>query len=206
MLCSFFLVLKKIKSTEGVIKIEEMLFNLIAQKINGKDKIVILCIGTDKVILDSYGPFVGYLLKNVYRLQDKENVVIMGDLKEPIHALNLAKKLEKIDKDRSLIIAVDAAVTYSKGRHKEIIIGEGPIEPGNAAGKKLPRTGDIHIKELIFNGYIFSEEENSVRIGNIAEMAEKTAEYINNAVQTYLTVENYISKVQVVNISKHAKI
>ncbi|HHY79802.1 MAG TPA: spore protease YyaC [Thermoanaerobacter sp.] len=177
-----------------MIKIEEMLFNLIAQKINGKDKIVILCIGTDKVIFDSYGPFVGYLLKNVYRLQDKENVVIMGDLKESIHALNLAKKLEEIDKDRSLIIAIDAAVTYSKGQHKEIIIGEGPIEPGNAAGKKLPRVGDVNIKGLIFNGYIFGEEEISIRIGDIADMAERTAEYINNAVQKYLEIESHILK------------
>jgi putative sporulation protein YyaC len=145
-------------------------------------------------------------------LQEKDNIVIIGDLKEPVHALNLAKKLEEIDKDRSLIIAIEAAVTYSKGQHKEIIIGEGPIEPGNAAGKKLPRVGDVNIKGLIFNGYIFGEEEISIRIGDIAEMAERTAEYINNAVRRHLLVENYISKAaeyrhkNSLNISRHAEI
>lgn len=173
---------------------EEVLFNLINQKMGSKNKIVVLCIGTDKLIFDSYGPFVGYLLKNVYNLHNKENTIILGDLKNPVHAVNLVQKVEEVDKENSLIIAVDTAITYNKKRHKEIMIGKGPIKPGNAAGKKLPKVGDINIKGVIFKDYIFNEEENLIRIGDIANMAERTAEYINNAVQRYLEIENCVFK------------
>ncbi|UZQ81797.1 spore protease YyaC [Thermoanaerobacter sp. RKWS2] len=173
---------------------EEALFNLIAQQMSNKDKIVIFCIGTDKLIFDSYGPFVGYLLKNVYNLHNKENIIILGDLKNPVHAVNLVQKIEEVDKENSLIIAVDVAITYKKEYHKAIVVEEGPIEPGAAAGKKLPKVGDINIKGLIYGDYIFDTEENVIRIRDIADMAERTAEYINNAVQKYLEIESHILK------------
>lgn len=171
---------------------DEKLFEMLSSKMRSKSKIVVLCIGTDKLIFDSYGPFVGYLLKNVYKLDREEKIDVLGDLKEPVHALNLAEKLKEVDRENSLIIAVDAAVTEDKEKHKTIAADEGPILPGSAAGKRLPRVGDINIKGLIYTGYILWGEKDPVRLGDIAAMAEETAEYINTSVKRYLILESYL--------------
>ena len=58
-----------------------------------KDNTAIVCIGTDKCIGDCLGPLVGTILEeNLFPLP------IYGTISNPIHALNIDKRLEEINK------------------------------------------------------------------------------------------------------------
>lgn len=54
---------------------------------------IIVCIGTDKCVGDCLGPLVGTFLE-----EHNFPLPVYGTLKDPIHALNLDKKLEEINK------------------------------------------------------------------------------------------------------------
>ena len=55
-------------------------------KQNNYDKIIFLCIGTDRVIGDSFGPMVGEKLKNLF--ENMSNIEIIGDLEKIICVKN----------------------------------------------------------------------------------------------------------------------
>ena len=106
---------------------------------------VILCIGTDRATGDCLGPLVGNELKN-YNSRYK----VVGDLKTPVHALNLRATIDDIYRkiDNPFVIAVDASLGSSKhiGR---ITLSNCPIAPGKGVHKKLPAVGDISLTGIV---------------------------------------------------------
>jgi putative sporulation protein YyaC len=109
--------------------------------LENKDDIVIVNIGTDKVIGDSVAPLLGTFLKN-YSL----NWSVYGTLDDPIHAVNLNEKLKIIHKTHpnAFIIGIDACL----GNKKDIVpisLRESPVRPGKGVGKDLTEVGDISI-------------------------------------------------------------
>ncbi len=106
---------------------------------------VILCIGTDRATGDCLGPLVGTELKNYH-----PRFKVVGDLKAPVHALNLKPTLDNIYSklDNPFIIAVDASLGNTKhiGR---ITLSNCPIAPGKGVHKKLPTVGDISITGIV---------------------------------------------------------
>lgn len=113
---------------------------------NNHQTIVVVCIGTDRSTGDSLGPLVGSLLER----RRLNNLVVFGNLHDPVHALNLTNKLSHINEhyDQPFIIAVDAALgkVDSVG---QFICGEGSIQPGAALGKKLPSIGDAYLSAVV---------------------------------------------------------
>ena len=139
----------------------------------------LVCIGTDKAIVDSLGPLIGTMLskKNLY-------IDIYGTLSKPIHALNLKECIEKLDgKNYSNIISLDASLSREK-EIGHIEVREGPISPGKGLGKFLPEIGNISIIGIVES----SEKEfrnliEETRLSLIYEMAEVISEGINNAIK-----------------------
>jgi len=174
----------------------ETLFQLINKKINDREKITVLCIGTDRVLYDAYGPIIGYILKNVYNLDKKEHIEVIGDIKSPVHALNLKEVVKDLNTEDSLIIAVDAALTDNKENHMNITIREGSIKPGSVFNKELPHVGEIGVKGIIYKDYVF-DTGGHMRLGNIIKMAEDTSEIINEAISKYLVLEKQFKKIGV---------
>ncbi len=137
-------------------------------------KTIIMCIGTDKCIGDSLGPFVGTFLK------DKNYPIeVFGTIENPIHALNIRSKLQQIETlyHDNIIIAIDACLGDKKSIG-EIHFRPHPIYPGKGVGKNLPKIGNasfIAIVESINNSesYISS----NIRLDFIIKMA-KTIEKI----------------------------
>lgn len=125
-------------------KIDKRYFILdILEKIKDNKKVVIVCIGTDKHTFDAFGPLVGTLLNE----SNLENIVVYGNLKEPIHALNVIKKTKKIMEQHKndLIIAIDAAISYEQ-ENLCLTYQEEPVFPGKGAGKDLGQIGDVSVK------------------------------------------------------------
>jgi putative sporulation protein YyaC len=107
---------------------------------------VILCIGTDKVSGDSFGPTVGTLLTQVYKLP----YFVYGTLERPVTALNLLKTIEFIRFKHSSqpIIAVDCALGKADEIGKLNIV-KGGIRAGLGVGKHFPPVGELSITAVV---------------------------------------------------------
>lgn len=142
------------------------------------NKIIFFCVGTDRSTGDSYGPLVGHMLKE--RLNNS-NIEIYGTLHNPIHAKNLEKKLNSIDNDNNLVIAIDSCL----GRMDsigEVEIRNKPINPGSATGKDLPGVGDISIRGIVnisSGDFSFTVLQNT-RLSLVYDLAATTVDAITN--------------------------
>lgn len=110
--------------------------------------IVILCIGTNKLIGDSLGPIVGQKLTD--RLRNYKNITIYGNMKETLNFRNAKQVLEQVITtwDNPFIIGIDSALGKAE-LINEIVVGTGKIQLGNALGKNLKYPTHIHIKGVV---------------------------------------------------------
>ncbi|MEN6349849.1 MAG: spore protease YyaC [Syntrophomonas sp.] len=105
------------------------------------DKPLFLCIGSERHLLDSFGPLTGTLLE-----EKAPHILVCGTLDNPLHARNLSREMLLIKSQcpGKIQIAIDA----SAGEEKElgmIKIKEGSLLPGKAFAKRLPPIGDYSI-------------------------------------------------------------
>jgi putative sporulation protein YyaC len=106
---------------------------------------IIVCIGTDRCIGDCLGPLVGSLLQeNFFPFP------VFGTISEPIHALNIDKRLGEIKSlyPKGNIIGIDASLGDSDSIG-EIQARDYPIHPGKGVGKSLPDVGKISVIGIV---------------------------------------------------------
>ena len=60
---------------------------------SGRRQVVFLCIGTDRSTGDSLGPLIGSRLE----AEEIGDVVVIGTLEHPVHAVNLDRTMEDIE-------------------------------------------------------------------------------------------------------------
>lgn len=107
-----------------------------------KKEIMFICIGTNEIIWDSIGPYVGTYLKQKIREE-----IIIGDLKNNICSKNdLKKYYPKVE--NKFIIAIDSAIT-EKGLQGEIFITDKPLIMGAGINKNKGKIGNISIKASV---------------------------------------------------------
>ncbi|MDT8715576.1 spore protease YyaC [Clostridium sp. 19966] len=155
----------KVKFTNALAYYE--LANTVKNYLN--ENTIIICIGTDRCIGDCLGPLVGTLLKNKFF-----PLPVYGTISEPIHALNLEKKLVDIKNNhpKAKIIGIDACLGDSNSIG-EIQFRDYPIHPGKGVGKSLPDVGDtslIGIVDSSENNELFTNR--TIRLNLIIEMAK----------------------------------
>lgn len=147
------------------------------------DKLVILCIGTDRATGDSLGPLIGYKLKEtVYK-----NVSLYGHLDEPVHAKNLQDTIIKIQHEHpnALVIAIDACLG-SMQNVGSICIGRGSIRPGAGVKKELPPIGDLHITGIVnFSSFMNMVVLQNTRLSIVMKMADIIASGIRHCLWRY---------------------
>lgn len=155
----------------------------------GKNGVLVLCIGTDRSTGDSLGPLIGYKLKEgrVKRIQ------IMGTLERPVHAMNLTQSMElvRLYYPNHVIVAVDASVG-SQDHVGCITLGKGALRPGLGVCKDLQEVGDIFITGIV-GGYGNYDPLmlQSVRLSVVMKMAD----YICKSV---FLVEQFLDRAAVV--------
>lgn len=150
------------------------------------DNSAIVCIGTDKCIIDSLGPLIGTMLR-------KENlsVDIYGTLDEPVHAMNISEYIELIkSKNYSNILAIDACLSTRKNQGI-VEVRNGPITPGKGIGKLLPEIGNVSIIGIVDS----SEKEfqsliHDTRLSFIYEMSE----VITHGIMTALSINDLLDE------------
>ena len=121
-------------------------------------QIVFLCIGTDRLIGDSFGPLVGSKLEKLLETYNIFNINIYGTLEENICYTNVEKCLSKIKKEHpdACIIVIDAALS------KEINIGKIFVQRqktvlAKSLNKAKVEVGDISIKAVVGKNYKLSK-------------------------------------------------
>jgi len=136
----------------------------IYENINTDKDIIIVNIGTDRAIGDCLAPLLGTLLK-----EKKSKITIYGDVKNPIHALNINKKIALIKAihPNSYIIGIDACIG-DKDEIGNIVLRDSPIQPGIGMGKKLLSVGDLSIVGVVANK---PSCFNDIRLDFIYDMA-----------------------------------
>lgn len=145
----------------------------------GTGTIVLLCIGTDKIIGDCFGPLVGYNLKK-YK---NNSFYIEGDLDKIICATNIVNRINEIYKkyNNPFIIAIDSCLShlYNEG---DIIISSKGLRPGSGLNKSFNEIGDMSIKGVVGK---YSKENytnlNNVRLKTVIDMANLVSEEIKKA-------------------------
>lgn len=143
-----------------------------------ENNIAIVCIGTDKCIVDSLGPLIGTMLS-----RGNLDIDIYGTLDKPVHALNLDEYIKKIkSKNYKNIIAIDACLSSQK-KQGVIEVREGSLTPGKGIGKFLPDIGDISIIGIVDSSEKeFHDLVQDTRLSLIYDMAEVISEGISTAV------------------------
>ncbi len=112
----------------------------------GKQKLVVLCIGCDRVAGDSLGPMIGTKLIE----QLDKDVIVYGMVDNNINAKNLLlvkDMIRELHYDRMLLV-VDAALGHTAEVGTIQIYSHG-LYPGSATNKNLPCVGDISIVGVV---------------------------------------------------------
>lgn len=142
--------------------------------------LVVISIGTDRSTGDSLGPLVGTKLSALAK-----GLHIYGTLDEPVHASNLAGKLEEVhSKYRNpLVVAIDACLGQSDSVGS-ISLALGALKPGAGVHKNLPEVGEIHFTGIVnVGGYMEYFVLQNTRLSLVWKMAELIAASIEHGVQ-----------------------
>lgn len=156
------------KEVETNFRIADFLFE--SYKNSEKDNLVIINIGTDIVIGDSFAPFLGSELQ-------EENMYckVYGTLENPIHFKNLEEKTKEIieSNPNSFILGIDAAVDNINKIGDLYVVNE-PLYPAKSLDKKSEPIGDSSILCVVANcnGYI-PDILREVRLGFIRKLVMK---------------------------------
>ena len=142
-------------------------------------EIVWVCVGTDRSTGDSLGPFVGTMLTeagvpNVY-----------GTLDHPVHALNLAETLERIEEAHpdACIVGIDACL----GKVKPVgsmELRDGALEPGTGLDKVLPSVGDyniigvVNVGDFMVGSFMEYVVLKNTRLSLVIQMAKSITDFI----------------------------
>ncbi|WP_240041166.1 spore protease YyaC [Paenibacillus ginsengarvi] len=116
-------------------------FRLIRDREGSLDRIVFVCIGTDRSTGDALGPLTGTLLREAgYRH-------VIGTLDAPCDASNLEVRLSEIPAGR-IAVAIDACLGLptSVGLFQ---VADQPLMPGKSVGRFLPPVGRYSIAAIV---------------------------------------------------------
>ena len=133
-----------------------------------KERVLYLCIGSDRSTGDSLGPLIGHMLTckdrryphGRHREPDmllKQNGVygygcpdVLGTLRQPVHAVNLEEIIELIEQEYgdAVVVAIDASIG-SREHVGCITLSKGAMKPGLGVSKDLTAVGHISITGIV---------------------------------------------------------
>lgn len=109
--------------------------------------IVILCVGTDKLIGDLVGPIAGQKLKRLFK--DFEKITVYGDIKKTVNTTNLNAIISEICKLLTTIyITIDSALG-PKEKIETVWVSTGNMNPGSALKKQESCRSNVNFKAVV---------------------------------------------------------
>src|SRR5690606_39285130 len=101
----------------------------------------------DRSTGDALGPLVGTQLART----GHPGVIVHGTLESPVHASNLAERLDELRQrgEDGLVVAVDACLGKTENMVGPVSVKPGPLRPGTGVDKILPAVGSFHIVGVV---------------------------------------------------------
>ena len=152
-----------------------------------KDKFsdyVFLCVGTDKVIGDSFGPLVGESLNN--KIGKKYEII--GSTKENLTYTNIQLKIDEIFEkyNNPCIIAIDSALSHERNIGR-IVISRNKMTLGKSLNKDKFNIGDICIKAIVAKKYD-TPMENYIELKRASyQLIEKLVKITSNGINNVMS-------------------
>lgn len=127
-------------------------YNQFSKINNNYSDLVFLCIGTDRMTGDCFGPLVGNRIKEA--IGNNIKCTVYGDLENPLIYSGIDKSLKEINEkcDNPCIIAIDAALSNESNIGK-ILVRKGGLKFGVAINKGRREVGNISIEAIIGRNY-----------------------------------------------------
>ena len=124
---------------------------VICQQTAGKEysNIIFLCIGTDRITGDTFGPLVGYKLDRLFK--DTSKINIIGNLSQPVCCNNIENVINSINEqyNNPFIVAIDSALSIVPENIGRIKVSEGGLCVGSGLDKNNVHIGDMNIKGIV---------------------------------------------------------
>ena len=152
---------------------------------NNYNRIIFLCVGTDRVIGDCFGPLVGEKLKSL--IGKMKDIEIIGDLEKTICINDIEKVIKAIKEevDNPFIIGIDAALD-KKDSIGKIVVDEQGIKVGSGLNKTNFEIGEISVKGIVSYNTGMPKQNfillQNTSLGLVNEMAKLTADGIYRAI------------------------
>lgn len=164
-------------------------------------RIIILCIGTDKIKDDSYGPIVG---TGLIQSEFTEDISVFGTMQNTLDATNIESFICRNASiiDESLVIAIDSAVSEDNSIGSIIVKNDGLI-PGSGANKSLPKVGNFSIKGITSNDSniydlknmdIVKYIEGNINIKKLKQMCNITVDSLLTALGVEINFDKKINE------------
>ena len=148
--------------------------------------VIFLCVGTDRIIGDTFGPIVGHKLKKLFK--GIKNINILGDLNNIVCNTNIEKVIDSIciNFSNPFIISIDSAISCNEENIGKIIVEKGGICLGKGLGKEKYIIGDMNVKAIVSKD-LKNPKQNlyllqNIRLNMIMEMADVVANGIYNSI------------------------
>lgn len=148
-------------------------------------QISFLCVGTDRIIGDSYGPLVGHYLNKLLMRSNYSNINVYGTIENNLNYENINSVIKKIN-IATLVIVIDAALSNKENIGKIFVTNEKTIL-GKGLNKDKTQIGDISIRAVVGKdfkslNYNFKSLQN-VSLNSVMNLAEITAEEIYKVIR-----------------------
>lgn len=149
--------------------------------------VIFLCVGTDRITGDTFGPIVGYKLKQFFK--NKNNIEIFGDLNKTVCNNNIEEWLNFIGHNYSnpFIISIDSALSSNQDDIGKVIVGKGGIFLGSSLGRASHYIGNMSIKGIVAKN-LGNPRQNfrllqNIHLGEVVQMADIVANGIFNSIE-----------------------
>ena len=149
---------------------------------------VFLCIGTDRITGDCFGPLVGTKLQELLKENNIFNINIYGTLNENISYTNIKQILKniKIKHKNASVIAIDSALS-SKENIGKIFVQKEKMLLGNGLSKPKIEVGDISIKAVVGNNYKLAKYNflalQNIPLSRVINLSQIVAQGIVNVIK-----------------------
>lgn len=148
--------------------------------------IIFLCIGTDRVTGDTFGPLIGYKLKNA--LKYNKNIEILGDLNKTVSNENILDIIEYIKNNykNPFIVSIDSALSLSRNIG-DIVVQDKGIYLGSCIRNNKVYIGDMNIQGVVGKNTCVANKNfiqlQNTNLGMVMNMADIVTKGILSTMQ-----------------------